>query len=210
MKKAFLLIGVLALALGISYLVLHRSDSGNSKNAERDEPLAISSKTSAFNRSFARVLNNYYSLSECFVDSDTSRIAAAGQQLSLSIDSIRFDQFKADTAIVQTAVSLAQSIQAEIAGMNGEKTEEQKKREFNMITDQLYSLIRTVRFDGSTIFHMRTTLAFADSSEAYWLSPVNQITNPYLGKNHPVYKDKMLGSGELIDSIHFTAPVSER
>ena len=209
MKKAFLLVGVLALALGITYLVLHKSDSGSKKAEIRDEPLTIGSKTSAFNRSFAGLLNSYYGLSDAFAASDTQMISSAGQKLNISVDSIRFDQFKADTSIVQTAVSLAQSMQAEIAGMNGEKTMEQKKREFNMITDQLYSLIRTVRYDGSTIFHMRCPAAFPDSSEAYWLSPVNKFVNPYLGKNHPVYKDKMLESGELSDSIHFTAPVSE-
>ncbi len=159
--------------------------------------LTIGSKTSAFNRSFAGLLNSYYGLSDAFAASDTQMISTAGQKLNLSVDSIRFDQFKADTSIVQTAVSLAQSMQAEIAGMNGEKTMEQKKREFNMITDQLYSLIRTVRYDGSTIFHMRCPAAFPDSSEAYWLSPVNKFVNPYLGKNHPVYKDKMLESGEI-------------
>jgi hypothetical protein len=206
MKKAFLLVGVLALALGITYLVLHKSNSRNTKPEQRDEPLAISSKSSAFNRSFASVLNSYYRLSDSFVSSDIPMITAAGLNLNVAVDSIRFDQFKADTSIVQTAVSLAQSIQAEIAGMNGEKTMEQKKREFNMITDQLYSLIRTVRYDGSTVYHMRCPVAFPDSSEAYWLSPVNKFVNPYLGKNHPVFKDKMLESGELSDSIHFSAP----
>ncbi len=36
MKKAFLLIGVLALALGITYLVLRKSDSGGNKPRTRD------------------------------------------------------------------------------------------------------------------------------------------------------------------------------
>ncbi len=39
MKKAFLLVGVLALALGITYLVLHKSDSRSKKAEIRDEPL---------------------------------------------------------------------------------------------------------------------------------------------------------------------------
>ena len=61
MKKALILVGVLALALGISYLVLHKSSSDNGKAEERDAPLAINSKSSAFNRSFSGVLNSYYS-----------------------------------------------------------------------------------------------------------------------------------------------------
>jgi hypothetical protein len=209
MKKAFLLVGVLALALGISYLVLHKSSSGNDKPEQRDEPLAVSSKTSAFNRSFASVLNHYYQLATAFTDADSSGISAAAGKLNTAIDSIRFDQFKADTAIVETAVSLAQSVQGDIKGMNGEKTMEQKKREFKIIKDELYSLIRTVRYDGSIVYHMRSPVAFADSSEAYWLSPSNKIINPYLGLNNPVYKVNMPEYGELSDSIHFSAPASE-
>ena len=203
------MVGVLAVALGITYLVLHKSNSGNNNSEEKDEPLAISSKTSAFNRSFAVVLNNYYELSDGFAASDSSRITGAAQKLLKSIDSIRFDQFKADTAIIQTAVSLAQSMQGEINGLQKEKTMEQKKREFNMITDELYSLIRTVRYDGSTVYHMRCPNAFADSSEAYWLSPVNKILNPYAGSKNAINNDKIQDQGEISDSLHFSAPVSE-
>ena len=203
------MVGVLAVALGITYLVLHKSNSGNNNSEEKDEPLAISSKTSAFNRSFAVVLNNYYELSDGFAASDSSRITGAVQKLLKSIDSIRFDQFKADTAIIQTAVSLAQSMQGEINGLQKEKTMEQKKREFNMITDELYSLIRTVRYDGSTVYHMRCPNAFADSSEAYWLSPVNKILNPYAGSKNAINNDKIQDQGEISDSLHFSAPVSE-
>ncbi len=209
MKKALLLVCVLAIALGITYLVLHKSNSGNNNLEEKDLPLTISSKTSAFNRSFAIVLNSYYGLSNGFASSDSSQISGAAEKLYTSIDSIRFDQFKADTAIVLTAVSLAQSMQGEIKGLQKENTMEQKKREFNMITDELYSLIRTVRYDGSTVYHLRCPNAFADSSEAYWLSPVNKIQNPYTGKNHASGDDNFQVQGEVIDSLHFTAPAGE-
>jgi hypothetical protein len=208
MKKALLLICVLALALGITYLVLHKGNSGNDKPEPRDLPLIVNSKTSGFNRSFAGVLNSYYLLAADFVNNDSLATSASAQKLSLAIDSIHFDQLKADTSIVQTAVSLAGSIQGDLKGLTGEKAMEQKKREFNMITDELYSLIRTVRYDGSIVYHMRSPTAFSDSSEGYWLSPANQISNPYFGKNHPVYKDKMLSYGEISDSIHFSAPVN--
>lgn len=206
MKKAFLLICVLALALGITWLVLHKSNTGENKSEDKDAPLTISSKTSAFNRSFDVVLNSYYLLCDGFVAGDTSIISAEGQKLHTAIDSIRFDQFKADTAIVQTAVSLAQSIQGEIAGLKGEKNLEQKKRELNMITDELYSLIRTVHYDGNTIYHIRCPVAFADSTEGYWLSSNRKIVNPYFGKTHPLYNEKMQEYGEVTDSIHFSAP----
>ncbi len=203
MKKALVLICVLALALAIAYLVLRKNNPEGSKPEERDSPLTISSKSSAFNRSVTQVLNSYYILSDGFAEGDTSLIAVSNRNLGKMVDSIRFDQFKADTAIVQTAVNLAQSMKGEIAGLQGERSLEQKRREFNMITDQLYSLIRTVSYDGSIIYHMRCSTAFSDSTEAYWLSPTNKIINPYLGK------DKKQDCGEVIDSIRFSSPSSE-
>jgi hypothetical protein len=208
MKKALLLVGVLALALGITYLVLHKNSSGNQALEEKDAPLAVSSKTSAFNRSFSGVLSKYYKLSESFISGDTGKISDAAKKLSIAVDSIRFDQFKADSSVTLTAVSVAQSVQGEILGLLGEKTMEQKKREFNLITEDLYSLIRVVRFDGAVIYHMRCTTAFADSSEAYWLSSSSQIVNPYMGKSIPA-ENKFPVNGEISDSLHFSAPVSE-
>src|SRR6478609_5883051 len=186
MKRAFLLIVVLALALGITYLVLHKSDSDNNKTAEKDPALLVGSKTSAFDRSITSVLTSYFELSDAFFNSDTSRISAAAKNLSMTVDSIRFDQFKADSSLKLTAVSVAQSIPSEIVGLLGEKNMEQKKREFNMITADLYSLIRAVKYDGNVIYYMSCATAFTDSSEGAWLSKSTVISNPYSGKSNPV------------------------
>jgi hypothetical protein len=69
-------------------------------------------------------------------------------------------------------------------------------------------LIRVVRFDGAVIYHMRCTTAFADSSEAYWLSSSSQIINPYLGKSISA-ENSLPANGEISDSLHFSAPASE-
>ncbi len=202
MKKALLLVLVLAAALAITYLLLRRSSPAETVE-KRDEPLSVSSNSAAFTRSFSAVMDNYYKLSDAFVDWDTVAIRARSNKLAISVDSLHLKQLKADTAVVETAENLVQSILGEITGLNGETLMEEKKRELNMITDELYSLIRTVRYDGGVIYHMRCPIAFRDSSEGYWLSPNDKVVNPYMGKNHPVYKDKMLGSGEVSDSIHF-------
>jgi hypothetical protein len=199
MKKAFLLIVVLALALGITYLVLHKSDSGSNKAAEKDPALLVGSKTSAFNRSIASVLTAYFELSDAFFNSDTSRITLAAKNLSVAVDSIRFDQFKADSSLILTAVTVAQSVPSEIVGLLGEKTMEQKKREFNMITADLYSLVRAVKYDGNVIYYMSCPTAFTDSTEGDWLSKTADIFNPYTGKNIPGISE----CGEIKDSLRF-------
>jgi hypothetical protein len=199
MKKAFLLIVVLALALGITYLVLHKSDSNSNKAVEKDPALLVGSKTSAFNRSIASVLNAYFELSDAFFNGDTTRISVAAKNLSLTVDSIRFDQFKADSSLILTAVTVAQSIPPEILGLLGEKTLEQKKREFNMITADLYSLARAIKYDGNVIYYMSCATAFTDSTEGDWLSKTTVIANPYSGKNNSGTPD----CGEIKDSLRF-------
>ncbi|MEJ0083962.1 MAG: hypothetical protein WDM78_24150 [Puia sp.] len=39
-----------------------------------------------------------------------------------------------------------------------------KKREFNMITADLYSLVRAIKYDGNVIYYMSCATAFADSN----------------------------------------------
>jgi hypothetical protein len=199
MKKAFLLILVLALALGITYLVLHKSDSDSNKTVEKDPALLVGSKTSAFNKSIASVLTDYFELSDAFFNADTARISVAAKKLSVSVDSIRFDQFKADSSLILTAVSVAQSIPSEITGLLGEKTMEEKKREFNMITADLYSLVRAVKYDGNVMYYMSCATAFADSTEGNWLSNTTTISNPYTGKDKP----GAAICGEIKDSLRF-------
>ena len=203
MKKALILIGVLALALGISYLVLHNSGSDKIKTEEKDSALSVNSKTSAFNRSFDHVLNGYFTLSDAFIAEDTALISEAAGKLNIAVDSIRFDQFRADSSLILTAISVAHSIPSEIQGLNGEKSMEEKKREFNMITQDLYSLILTVKYDGATIYHMSCATAFADSTAGDWLSRTSTIVNPYLGKKNPAARTGAPVCGEIKDSLHF-------
>ena len=205
MKKALLLVVVLAAALGVAYLLLHKNSS-SAPAEKRDVPLTVSANSSAFNRSFASMMEDYYKLSDAFADGDTAAIREKANKLSISVDSLKLNQLKADTAIIATAVSLAQSIPGEIAGLNGETKMEQKKREFYMVSEMLYNLIRTVRYTGGTIYHMECPMAFSDSSEAYWLSASSTIVNPYLGKNNPADKDKMPDGAKINDSIHFVLP----
>ena len=202
MKKAFLLIVVLALALGITYLVLHKSNSESNKAVEKDPALLVGSKTSAFNRSIASVLSAYFDLSDAFFNSDTAQISIAAKKLGVTIDSIRFDQFKADSSLILTAITVAQSVPSEIAGLLGEKTMEQKKREFNMITADLYSLVRAVKYDGNVIYFMSCPTAFSDSTEGDWLSGTTSISNPYSGKNNR-NKTGTPDCGEIKDSLRF-------
>ncbi len=60
-----------------------------------------------------------------------------------------------------------------------------------------------MRYDGDKIYHIKCPMAFGDSAEGFWLNNSPAIVNPYLGKKHPTYGAKMLGCGEVTDSLDF-------
>ena len=70
-----------------------------------------------------------------------------------------------------------------------------------MISEGLYNLVRTVKYDRQKLYHQHCPMAFNDEEEAWWISNSNKIENPYMGKNHPTYHAGMLGCGEVKDSI---------
>jgi hypothetical protein len=201
MKKVVLLILVLVVAGLVAWKLMSKKEAP--KVAVPDQALKISKNTSTFNTAFAALMNDYYSLKDALVDWDTVKADQAAYALARKADSLPTDQIKGDSNVVLTAKSLAASVGSEAKGMVGEGNIEQKRRGLNMLTDELYNLVRAVRYDAEVIYHDRCPMAFNDTDEGFWLSNSSRIVNPYLGNKHPTYKSKMLGCGEIVDSVDF-------
>ncbi len=202
MKKLFFLMVILVVAGLITYKLLLKP--GVPSAEKKAEPLTIGKNSGPFNLSFSRLMDDYYGVKDALVEWDTVKANNAARLVQISADSLQLNDLKADSQIVLTAKSLAMSLRNEAKGFVGETDIEQKRRAFNMMTDELYNLIRAVRYDGQVIYHTRCPMAFKDSEEAYWLSASSKIVNPYLGDKHPVYKGKMMGCGEVVDSLDFS------
>jgi hypothetical protein len=111
---------------------------------------------------------------------------------------------KADSQLILTVKNVALGMGNEARGLVEERSIEQKRRAFNMLTDEMYNLVLSVRYDGQIIYHIRCPMAFNDSEEGFWLTNTNKVVNPYLGRKHPKFGAKMVGCGEITDSIDFT------
>jgi Cu(I)/Ag(I) efflux system membrane fusion protein len=146
------------------------------------------------------MLDDYFKLKEGFVQSKDNTIApavnASATALIASADSVKLKELKADTSIIATAQSYTQGISSEAKALVAEPNLENKRKSFQMISDQLYDLIRTVRYDGQVVYHSFCPMAFNDQG-AYWLDRTSDIKNPYFGA-------KMLSCGEVLDSLDFT------
>ncbi len=201
MKKGLLALVVILGGLA-AYKLLSRPADKPAEN--KDQPLSISKNSDVFNNSFSTLMNGYYSLQAALVDWDSVKADKSAATMVLAADSLPLLQLKADSGILLTARSLAAAVSSEAKGLTGETGITRKRRAFNMLSDELYNLIRVVRYDREKIYHIKCPMAFNDSEEGYWLANSSKVVNPYLGSRHPVYKNKMLGCGEISDSLDFS------
>jgi hypothetical protein len=170
----------------------------------KDRPLRIATNTGVFNIAFAAALDDYYSMKDSLVDWNKAGADRMALAMSQKMDSLPFKEMKADSLLVVTVKSLALSLSNEARGLIGEENIDQKRRAFNMLTDEMYNLVRAVHYNGQIIYHIRCPMAFNDSEEGFWLANSTRIINPYLGRKNPKYGAKMVGCGEITDSIDFT------
>jgi len=174
------------------------SNDEKAKPAEVPQAALTQSKNNeAFNNSFAAVLNSYYSLKDAFVKEDTVKVNIAATELKKAADSLKLNELKADDLIIETAKINATTIADEVKGLLGETGLDNKRKSFQMITNELYVLVRAVRYDKEVIYFTHCPMAF-NNKGADWLSNSSEIVNPYLPK-------KMLDCGEVKDSVDFRA-----
>ena len=180
--------------------------SSTEKKNTSPGPLAISKNSEIFNESFEKLLNGYFSLKEALTDYDTARADVAAKALAGFADSLKTSEIKGDSTgiIKQTAADFAGTISGSAKGLAGETDLTKKKREFQLISEGLYNLIRTVKYDRQKLYHQHCPMAFNDEEEAWWISNSNKIVNPYLGLKHPKYKGAMISCGDIADSLDFS------
>jgi Cu(I)/Ag(I) efflux system membrane fusion protein len=173
-------------------------NSNDEKAKPADVPqsaLAQSSNNEAFNTSFNTLMSSYYSLKDAFVKEDTVKVNSFATALKRAADSLKLNELKADTLIIETAKINAETISDEVKGLLGESGIDNKRKSFQMITSELYVLIRAVRYDKEVVYFTHCPMAF-NNKGADWLSNSSEIVNPYLPK-------KMLDCGEVKDSVDF-------
>jgi hypothetical protein len=165
---------------------------------QKPAPLSVSQHSSAFNESFSKLLQSYYSLKNAFTNADISKANSAAEQLMQNADSLNINEIQGDTSgmIRETAKSFAANVSASAKNITmGDKVDD-KLREFNMITDALWSLTRTVKYDGQKVYYQFCPVAL-DNMGGYWLSDKIDTDNPYV-------KDKSKACSEVNDSLDYS------
>ncbi|NNV55853.1 DUF3347 domain-containing protein [Limnovirga soli] len=201
MKKGLGIIGFAIVILAVYLVVFNKSE--NEPGEPKQQALTQSTNSDMFNNSFSNMLNAYFDLKDAFVNWDTIKINGSAKLFQASLKAINYETLMADTTILATATDFSNNTIAETINLANAETIVLKRHFFYDISENVYNLIKTVRYDQRVIYHEKCPMAFNDKEEAYWISDTNAIINPYLGNKHPIYKSAMLNCGSVEDSIDF-------
>lgn len=187
---------------GAIVAVLTACGGNKDEEAKTEEapPLVALSKSKnsiVFNQSFSKMMDDYFHLKDNFITESLPMIDVYADRLQKSTDSLKLSELKDEAALVETAKTYVDGMIAELKGIKGEKDLKGKRKSFNMLTSNLYDLVRTVRYDREIIYHQHCPMAFTEGdANAYWLSRSSDVKNPYLPKT-------MLTCGDVPDSLDY-------
>ena len=207
--KRFLIVLVI---LAVAAFALWRFVFKKEDEPEGPKPvgLTVSKHTDSFNQSMMAAMNSYYALTEAFVNWDTAKINTTLAEFKTTVDSIRIQEMEKDSAIYPTAQSQWESIKAEIVGMQADTGLYEKKEDLNSLSQQMFDLLRIVKYDAAKVFYQECPMALNNyETAAFWLSTEGDSKkrrNPYLGLYDPKYGRSMLTCGSTRDSINFVTP----
>ena len=204
MKKFLLVVIVLLIALvGAWYFGLF--EGKDKPSGPKPEGLIVSKHSNSFNESMSKALDSYYTLTESFVNWDTTKVNTSLAELKISVDSLRIQEMQKDSAIYPTVQIQWESIKAEISGMQADTGLYEKREDLNMLSQQMFDLLRIVKYDAAKVFYQECPMALNNhESSAFWLSANSETKNrrnPYLGLHDPKYGKAMLTCGTTRDSI---------
>lgn len=141
---------------------------------------------------FSGTLSYYYQLKDAFVAADGTSADMTASQLRISIDSLDAKKLKLDTALNGTITGYKKAIMNAVDALIKERDMQQKRRQFQIISDGLYSFMQAAPYKGATVYQLHCPMAF--DTGANWLNNVPVVNNPYYGS-------KMLTCGSVVDSL---------
>ena len=170
---------ILLLMIGLVRYFVYPGGGGSHNNEPKPLPLAVSKHSEVFNQSLENVLKAYYVMADGFVKSDTGVINQSGNNLKIALDSFKVEDLKQDSLIYETALQPLQNLKSEIASIIADPSINEKRGSLNIFSNELFTLLSTVRYDLAKLYWQECTAAFGEDKPGNWLSKTEQSANPY-------------------------------
>lgn len=173
-----MLFAFLLLIIGlIQYFIF--KDAAKNTPVQKLFPVQVSRHSNAFNQSIENVLNAYFRMTDGFVNNDPAAINQSANDLKQSLDSFKIDDLKIDTLIYETALQPYGNSKTEIAAIISGTSIDAKRVSLNTFSNELYTLLRTVRYDLAKVYWKECPFAFGEDKPGNWLSKTEETMNPY-------------------------------
>ncbi len=199
MKSIALILVFLLIGFGIYWFKFRTVDIVEHTKAK---PIISHLHSIVFNSSIDTMMNAYFQLKAAFVEADTLQAKNAAKKFLVTTDGIQLDELKKDSSgIAESAVMQLNDIKINAESLLKQTDITEMRQDFRMVSESIYPLLKTVHYEGETLYWQNCPMAFGEGKEANWISNTEEIINPYLGKKNPEYKATMLHCGEVKDSI---------
>ncbi len=189
--------GIILLAASLA-ACNQQQTAGEADKTAVEQPLTAigTALPEAYYDSLKVAMGAYYQLSAALVRGDTMGADMAAAALKYHLDSLPVARTGLDSSRAAQLAGQAGGVSAELDGMLLEKNGLDGRRlAFQMVSDQLYDLLRVTPLKNAVIFRQYCPMAF-DNKGAHWLSDKTEIVNPYFG-------DEMLHCGAVTDTLKF-------
>lgn len=146
------------------------------------QPVRQGKFSAAFGSALDGVMASYDGLVSNFSKGDTTAIGKEGRAFLAGLDSLSFKDFATDTIVYQTATQQLADTRTELSGLLGEVTLDGRRQSFNMVSQDLYDLLRTIRYDRKPLYFAECTTALGEDKPGDWISTSGDTTrmvNPY-------------------------------
>ena len=173
-----MLFAILLLIAGLIRYFAFPDRNGNIPDSKAT-PLTVSKHSESFNLSLENILSSYDQLINGFSAKDTGAVSNAALKLAAAIDSFRIDELKTDTLIYETALQPYQNAKAELASIVSDPSLEEKKLSLNILSNEMFNLLSTVRYDRAKLYWLECANAFGEGRPGNWISRNEQSKNPY-------------------------------
>ena len=200
MKKLVAVFVILLVIFAIYWFNFRADKIGTGKKMEA---LKAKKHSNSFNNNVDTMMNAYFELKSAFVEADSIHAKIYSKKLLQIVDSLSLSELKKDTAgIFESADMQMGDIKANIESLIKQTSLTEMRQDFRMVSESIYPLLKTIHYEGKTLYWQNCPMAFGEGKEANWISNTEEIVNPFLGKHDPEFKSAMLHCGEVKDSIN--------
>jgi hypothetical protein len=176
-------------SLSMSILACNSSDKQAAPPAPtEDQPLKTAKYSPAFGTSLDGIIKAYGDMTSAIGQGDTTQTNLKASVLLTQLNGLSFTDLQKDTAQYKTAQQQQANTAGELKGLIGDQSMKEKNTDLNMVSQDLFDLLRTVGYAQSKkIYFTQCSSALGEDNPGYWIgltSDSTQVQNPYQVGSH--------------------------